>query len=384
MGAKPLQVPPGKRAYTGEERPMNIETGSTADLPMATARRAAIRPTWSILRPVRVRHYLSVMSERGISADRVLKGTGIVAHRLQDADYWVLPQQVRAVIGNLVDLSGGRSTGFEMGLRTDMSALGILAGALLSCREVEQTLDVWSRFSEPVAGIMSRLLVDSSNDDELLLTVISRDASPDIQQFCVEEILGLMKKLGEAESGMAPVLRSLEVAYPKPAHAALYREVLDCPVRFDAAQTQVRVLRAWARRPIISHDRELNDLCLNRCSQIVERLMVDTRAAPIAQQIYQLVLRNPRRLPDLEDAARHLKTSARTLKRRLQGEGLSFQAILRQCRTDLAVDYLGLGRMPAHKVADLLGFGDERSFRRAFKTWTGRPPSDYQATTQAN
>lgn len=339
-----------------------------------------LAPAWQMLRPVRVRHYLAVMQERGIHADGLLQDSGIDASRLHDADYWVQPQQVGAVIANIVRLSGDPAIGFEMGLKTDMAALGILAGALLSCREVEHTLDIWCRFSEPVTGILSRLMVDATDEQELVLTVVVRDSTPEVQRFCVEEILALIKQLGQTESGIAPALRLVQLAYRRPRHLARYHEILDCPMAFDAPATQVHVRRDWSRRPVINHDQELTDLCLSRCTQLVERLTPAIDARPVAQQIYQLVLRDSRHIPSLEEAAAHLHTSARTLKRRLQLEGQSFQTIVRRCRHDLAMDYLTVGRMPMHKVADALGFSDVRAFSRAFKTWTGSAPAHYRAT----
>lgn len=332
----------------------------------------------SLLRPVRLRHYLAVMRERGWGIDPLLQGTGLDVGSLQGPDHWVLPEQLHAVIRNIVMLEPEAPLGLEMGLRTDLSALGVLAGALLSCVDAEQTLEIWRRFSEPVVGMPSRLSITVS-EDELQIGVVGPDTDAAVQRFCIEEVLGLILKLGEVETGAAPQLRALSLSYPKPPCHAVYADLLTCPIQFSARITQIRVARAWAKRSVISFDHEHSQLCLQRCAQLLERLQADAPAATISPRVYQLVYGNLRAVPTLDSVARSLCFSPRTLKRRLQAEGRSYQAIVRQCRIDRACDALGMNGMSTRAVAELLGFGDERSFRRAFKTWTGKPPSAYRA-----
>lgn len=338
-------------------------------------------PDSRMLRPVRVRHYASIMGARGVALGALLADTGIDASSLHSPDYLIRSDQVRAVIRNVLALSRDPAIGFEMGLKTDLSGLGVLAGALLSCQRVAQTLEVWSRYSEPVAGMISRLAVDWTADGHLVLDVIDLDVSSEIRQFCAEELLGLIKGLGETESGVSPEFLSAEFGYPRPAHAGIYQRLLECPIRFDKPRTQVQMSGGWARRPVISTDQELSGLCLDRCNQILEKLRGETGATSVAQRIREQVLLNPRKVLDLNQAAGHLHMSTRTLKRRLQGEGTTFQATVRQCRINLAGDYLRAGRIPLREVADLLGFSDERAFRRAFKSWTGDSPNERREGT---
>ena len=77
----------------------------------------------------------------------------------------------------------------------------------------------------------------------------------------------------------------------------------------------------------------------------------------------------------IESVARELAVSSRTLQRQLHAEGVSFQSVLNATREQLAVHYLRQGSITNAEIAFLLGYTDVRSFNRAFRTWTGKSPS---------
>jgi AraC-like DNA-binding protein len=83
----------------------------------------------------------------------------------------------------------------------------------------------------------------------------------------------------------------------------------------------------------------------------------------------------------VEDVARSLGMSKRTLARRLSDEGLNFTEILQQLRRDLAVRYLGDRKLHVSKIAWLLGFHEVSTFTHAFKRWAGKTPSQIRTAT---
>ena len=48
------------------------------------------------------------------------------------------------------------------------------------------------------------------------------------------------------------------------------------------------------------------------------------------------------------------------------------------CRCDIAIEKLSVQNMSVNDVAVMLGFSEPRSFSRAFKQWSGLPPSAYR------
>jgi AraC-like DNA-binding protein len=84
--------------------------------------------------------------------------------------------------------------------------------------------------------------------------------------------------------------------------------------------------------------------------------------------------------PELGAVARALGMSTRTVQRRLRVEGTSFHGVVANVREELARNYLTNHTLTLVQVSVLLGFSEASAFTRAFKRWTGSPPSRWRAT----
>ncbi|SHF71871.1 AraC-type DNA-binding protein [Kaistia soli DSM 19436] len=78
----------------------------------------------------------------------------------------------------------------------------------------------------------------------------------------------------------------------------------------------------------------------------------------------------------IDDAARGLSVSTRTLQRRLTDEGTSFQMLLAETRLKLSRHYLTQTHLSTPEIAFLLGYSEQNSFYRSFRDWTGLTPEE--------
>jgi AraC-like DNA-binding protein len=74
-----------------------------------------------------------------------------------------------------------------------------------------------------------------------------------------------------------------------------------------------------------------------------------------------------------------LNLSERSLRRKLAQEDLNFRTLLDETRRARALDLVTNGRRSMAQAAAETGFSDGRSFRRAFRRWTGSAPSALRA-----
>src|SRR3712207_8717203 len=97
---------------------MSSATSSRWDLPRATTSVALL---------------VAFAADRGVLANRVLRGTGISAASLQDASAQITAGQELLAAGNLVRaLDAPPALGLEVGMAYDLPVYGILGFALLS------------------------------------------------------------------------------------------------------------------------------------------------------------------------------------------------------------------------------------------------------------
>lgn len=83
--------------------------------------------------------------------------------------------------------------------------------------------------------------------------------------------------------------------------------------------------------------------------------------------------------PTLAAIGRRLGMSRRTLQRRLHERGVTFGQIVDSVRRDAAMAAIKTSaRVSIQEVARACGFEDLKSFRRAFRKWTGHSPNDYR------
>ena len=82
---------------------------------------------------------------------------------------------------------------------------------------------------------------------------------------------------------------------------------------------------------------------------------------------------------NIEQMAKHLNLSSRTLQRRLKDEDTCYLTLQDSARLKLTLDLFSRGRN-VEEVSEVLGFSDRRCFTRAFKRWTGESPKAHKIT----
>lgn len=167
-----------------------------------------------------------------------------------------------------------------------------------------------------------------------------------------------------------PGWRPAEVLLPfrQPRDTRPYQRFFRAPLRFSADQAVLVFPDAWLKRRIPGSDSakgleieaSLNGADLTDLVDHVRRALRALLADSVVSE---------------EGLAHAFAVSRRTLIRRLQVEGMSFNALLREVRLETACQMLRDTDNTVTDIAGSLGYSGASAFTRAFRGWTGTTPA---------
>ena len=127
--------------------------------------------------------------------------------------------------------------------------------------------------------------------------------------------------------------------------------------------------------PASLYDEATLSKALSDCQNSLQKQQVQSN---LSLRIEELLEEMVEGLPDIEQMAQRLNMSSRTLRRKLQTEGTSYQGILNEKRLAMAKRLLSQTDMSILDIACELDFNDPSYFTKMFKRWTGFLPNEYR------
>lgn len=173
-----------------------------------------------------------------------------------------------------------------------------------------------------------------------------------------------------------PIFHSLELAIPEPNDIEKYTQYFNCPILFNTQQTRILLPHTLLNIQLKGSDPNLFAILSNHADALLQKMpKQDSLREIINLSIIKALESNDVKIQTI---AKSLNTSPRLLQIDLQKNGLSFRNILNNLRQTLAKKYLKNRNLLVIEIAFLLGYKDQTSFNRAFKTWTGVSPSEWR------
>lgn len=200
-----------------------------------------------------------------------------------------------------------------------------------------------------------------------------------MREFCTVSIL--RNALGVAcwlTDSRIPVTET-SLHFPAPAHADSYRVLFDGPSLFDQEISRLSFDAGYLDLPVRRDEAALQRM-LQRALLLTVRPYRRDRL--LVEKVRQVLAQHPQSSRNAEDLAAHLNLSARTLHRQLKEEGASLQQLKDAVRRDMASELLLRTTRPIKQIAAEVGFVNEKSFMRTFKTWTGQTPDEFRTNAK--
>ncbi|MCF6219558.1 MAG: AraC family transcriptional regulator [Robiginitomaculum sp.] len=177
-------------------------------------------------------------------------------------------------------------------------------------------------------------------------------------------------------------INAVHFKHARPSYAYKYIEIFDCPVSFGQDENAMLIDVEAIDAPLPqANEKSLAEIC-QRLDVALANLQP---AKPMAEQVSDMLYTEmSNAVPNLEQTARQLGVSPRSLRRSLQAEQTNFRLVLEQTRRTLCAKMMA-DNIALLSIADRLGYSQQSAFNRAFKQWFGATPKAYvRAQKDAN
>ncbi len=163
---------------------------------------------------------------------------------------------------------------------------------------------------------------------------------------------------------------------PVPVNPEQFNAFFHCEVAFEAGCTEVIWPVGLLDVPLKSPDRVMRTMLDQQAQLLLKQLKADEEYIPGLRQAIQESVTAGK--PVLNEVARRLCMSARTLQRRLHDQNSGFRQELEMVRLEMAKSCLEQGELTLADIANFLAYNDQSAFTHAFKRVLGKSPARYR------
>jgi AraC-like DNA-binding protein len=318
------------------------------------------------------------LAAEGVSVRELFARTGVDTTQLENARTRISHRQRLAIYRNAKRLAKRSDIGLLAGARQRISDYGIYGYAMVSSRTFGDAL-LFSLDHVTMAGPAVRQIsfrieqgttgILQSHGSEAL-----GDLLPFAAEFWRSSMTALFSRVLEAPFPS----RRMIFPFPAPVHWRNYERLFNCPVDFGADSMEWHFNASVLDLPCPN----ANPITAEICQQVCDVVMTERPGeSDLIRKIRNGWLNSPKRVTSAADIASELGISLRTFHRRLAEEGISYQSIVDGMRQSLATELLENTHMDIDQIAERIGFAEATSFRKAFKKWTNRSPTEFRRSS---
>lgn len=325
------------------------------------------------LRAANLRGFSEFARRRNGDPQRILDRNGIDVRALSDPDSYVAAQALVDTFEYCSELFDDTLFGLHFAQHQDAEIFGCITALARSAEDfrtgVNALIDYLPIVHSPEAAPE---LIEGEQSAELRWGVVHNlgiNDQANLQAAVLQ--MNLLRQLGGARFEPKYVQLTIDV---RPGDVGEIESVLGCNVHVRSPVNAIGFSRDQLDSPIASANRLLYRLL----GGYLDRVR-DANRVSFAERVRDYIRGDlPKGNCSIDRCAEKFGISVRTLQSRLAEEETSFSAMIEEVRILLAKTYLLRPESTLDEIAEWLGYGEQTSFGRAFKRWTGTTPQKYR------
>lgn len=313
------------------------------------------------------------LEDLGVSLSAVLQHAALPVTLFNQQKAMVTTAELFAFYRAIAEISLDPAIGLRLATEDRLERYDPVAIAAVCTRSFRDALKRMSRYKQLTCP--EEIALNESNGESAVRfnwTLASEKEPEVLVDLCFAWIVTI------ARLGLGKAVHPKRVEFQRQnANAALYEAYFACPVHFDATENVLVFEQDIMDTPFVTYNAELLSMVAPQLEAELRQQLKEKNLREQVKGVLKRLIAGQR--PVIRDVARELRTSTRTLQRRLTEEGVTFQQVLEEARRELARHYLLHSSLELNETAYLLGYEDANSFFRAFHVWEGATPNQWRA-----
>lgn len=327
----------------------------------------------------KISSFLNNLNYYGIGIEDVIKNANVNPLILSSPDNRLSGLEAQKIINSAIRLTKDDDLGLHQGEHLSKGFSNILGYVLMNCSTLKEC---WAKYC------MYEKIIDSTSisdfkiiDNYAILSNISVDtALQDNKHFSEFRISGMLSYI-KLLSNETLKLHEVHFSHSRPNNTSEYERIFQCKVLFEKSTNALIFDSDQLNISVIEPNKKLLLLFEKNALEILETFNNNNNNNNSYSNMVAAILFEELRkgnLPSIENVAKELLLSIRSLQLYLQKEDTSYIKLLKETRKDIAKKYLSDISISLDEITYVLGFSETSAFHRAFKSWTGITPAQFR------
>lgn len=333
-----------------------------------------------------VRYYfklLDLLASRNISTEDILTELNIDLKKyLTVPDLKMNQEQVSTFIHFCLKYPSNYDLAFELGRSLKVSSHSLVGYAILTSKDLEQALIyVCKYFSLIIPSFKLSYAYHTDGMIELICEPIIQLDTLTLN-FHLEAIaVAIHCTIHElVEENLLPY--HIFMSINEPLHVQRYAAFSKVKFHFNALKTpsfRIQLSQQLIKLPLPLADESTRKAIELKCQEQIYEFKNNTDLGLWLKQLFF----NATDIPSLEECAKLLNISSKTLQRHLKEKDFSYQKLKNQVTIEKAKQLLSHSNKSVMDISIELGYASASNFSRSFKTFTGISPDLYRKQNTA-
>ncbi|MEM6451823.1 MAG: AraC family transcriptional regulator ligand-binding domain-containing protein [Cyanobacteria bacterium P01_D01_bin.105] len=315
---------------------------------------------------------------RGITVEEIAQVMDLSAVDYARLDTRISNDEVGRLMSLMINRWPNTAISMEIARSAPFTMLGGLVKGAQFANDIEAMLE-WFVSNQRI--ISDQSVVHLEKTDSEVTMVVAHPHEHQDQGMLLEAATGLIWRLLKESTDLEISLLRVEFAIAKPVPIKAYESFFQAPVSFRSGRNALVFARESLSAPARDANPQMFSFVEHHFTKLRQQLESDRY--PIAlTELRQGIMENAVQGEyGAAAAAASANISLRTAQRLAKEHGTSLNTLISEIRLANSKSFLSDPEIDIATVGKIVGYTDDRSFRRAFKRWTGLSPKEYRKET---